>query len=101
MTTYTLALAERLRGSGVTAVCLDPGNVDTAMLRAGWPGLQGVDLQQGAATSVRLAAAPELEGLTSAYYEGGRPVSPPPASLDREEQVRLWRRLERLAARVA
>ena len=38
----TLALARRLEGSGVTAVGLDPGDVATAMLASGWPGLPGI-----------------------------------------------------------
>ena len=37
----TLALARRLEGSGVSAVCLDPGDVATTMLASGWPGPPG------------------------------------------------------------
>ena len=37
----TLTLARRLEGSGVSAVCLDPGDVATTMLASGWPELAG------------------------------------------------------------
>ncbi len=86
----TFALARRLARSRISAVCLDPGNVDTAMLRAGWPELEGVDLVTGAWTSVHLAAAPELEGVSGVYYELCTETAPPAASLDREAQERLW-----------
>lgn len=97
MTLFTFALAQRLQGSGVTAVCLDPGNVDTRMLRLGWPELEGIDLVAGAATSVALASSVEAEGLSGVYVESGRPTEPPAASLDRSAQARLWAVLERMA----
>lgn len=97
MTLFTFALARRLRGSGVTAVCLDPGNVDTGMLREGWPELAGIDVTAGAATSVALASSPEVEGLSGVYFECGRQTKPPASSLDRSAQARLWAVLERMA----
>jgi NAD(P)-dependent dehydrogenase (short-subunit alcohol dehydrogenase family) len=97
MTLLTFELARRLTGSGITAVCLDPGNVDTGMLRAGWPELQGVGHVTGAATSVYLASSPRVQGVTGVYYERGRETPPPAFSLDREAQSRLWAILERMA----
>jgi NAD(P)-dependent dehydrogenase (short-subunit alcohol dehydrogenase family) len=97
MTLFTFELAQRLQGSGVTAVCLDPGNVDTRMLRAGWPDLVGIDLVAGAATSVALASSVEVEGLSGAYFESGRETAPPAAGLDRVAQARLWAVLEGMA----
>ena len=97
MTLLTFELARRLTGSEITAVCLDPGNVDTGMLRAGWPELQGVDHVTGAATSVHLASSPRVQGVTGAYYEEGRETPLPAPSLDREAQSRLWTILERMA----
>ena len=94
----TFALARRLAGSGVTAVCLDPGDVDTKMLRAGWPELAGIDVAAGAATSVHLASSPEVAGVSGVYYEGGRETAPLEQSRERESQERLWGILETLAA---
>lgn len=94
MTTLTMAWASYLQDTDVTVACLDPGNVDTAMLRLGWPQLVGVDVVAGAQTSVLLVSAPELACLTGVYFEDGRETTPPRASLDREAQQRLWRYLE-------
>jgi NAD(P)-dependent dehydrogenase (short-subunit alcohol dehydrogenase family) len=98
VTLLTFELARRLVGSGVTAVCLDPGDVDTKMLRAGWPDLPGIDVVAGAATSVLLAASPDVAGVSGVYYEGGRETVPLEASLERESQARLWSILAGLAA---
>ncbi len=97
VTLFTFELARRLSGSGVTAVCLDPGDVDTKMLRAGWPDLPGIDVVAGAATSVHLAASPDAAGVSGVYYEDGRETVPLEASLERESQTRLWGILEGLA----
>lgn len=67
----TFELARRIAEDlGVTAVCLDPGNVDTGMLRAGWPELDGIDAATGATTSVYLASSPAVEGISGVYCEG-------------------------------
>jgi NAD(P)-dependent dehydrogenase (short-subunit alcohol dehydrogenase family) len=97
VTLFTFELARRLVGGGVTAVCLDPGDVDTKMLRAGWPDLPGIDVVAGAATSVHLAASPDAAGVSGVYYEDGRETVPLEASLERESQTRLWGILEGLA----
>ena len=78
----TLALARRLEGSGVTAVCLDPGDVATSMLAAGWPDLPGIPVAYGAVTSVYLASSPEAAGLSGVYLEDGEVTTPLAAALD-------------------
>ena len=93
----TLALARRLEGTGVTAVCLDPGDVATMMLACGWPALPGIPVESGAVTSVYLASAPDAEGVSGVYFEDGAAVTPLAAALDEEAQERLWAVLERLA----
>ena len=94
MSLFTFELARRIKHLGVTAVCLDPGNVDTGMLRAGWPELEGIDVATGAMTSVCLASSPEVEGVSGAYYEGGRRTRPSASSHDLNAQARLWAVLE-------
>ena len=96
----TLALARRLEGSGVTAVCLDPGDVATRMLAAGWPDLPGISVEDGAVTSVYLASAPEAAGLSGVYFEDGAAVTPLAAALDASAQERLWAAVEALAGRL-
>ena len=92
----TLALARRLDGGDVTAVCLDPGDVATSMLAAGWPAISGIPVQDGAVTSVYLASSPAAAGLTGVYLEGGEVVTPLAAALDVPAQERLWAALEHL-----
>ena len=93
----TLALARRLKGTGVTAVCLDPGDVATTMLASGWPALPGIPVESGAVTSVYLASAPAAEGVSGAYFEDGAAVTPLAAALDAAAQERLWAIIEDLA----
>jgi NAD(P)-dependent dehydrogenase (short-subunit alcohol dehydrogenase family) len=93
----TLALARRLEDGGVTAVCLDPGDVATGMLASGWPGLAGIPIDLGAVTSVYLASAPDVAGVSGAYFEDGAVVAPLAEALDAEAQERLWEVVECLA----
>ncbi len=65
---FTLDLADRLRGSGVTANCLHPGGVTTKLLDTGW-GWTGVSLAQGAALSVHLASSPAVETVAGQYLD--------------------------------
>lgn len=80
----------------MTAVCLDPGDIDTKLLREGWPELPGICIADGAAASVYLASPPEAEGLTGVYFEDGRETRPLEAALDRGAQRRIWAEVERL-----
>lgn len=95
MTLLTYELADRLRGSGVTVVCLDPGDVDTKLLAAGWPELPGIDLASGAATSVFLGSTPDVQRFHGTYFERGRPVQSSQASRDVHARRRLWLAVER------
>jgi NAD(P)-dependent dehydrogenase (short-subunit alcohol dehydrogenase family) len=92
----TLALARRLQGTGVSAVCLDPGDVATTMLASGWPDLEGMAVEDGAVTSVYLASAPEAAGISGAYFEDGAAAVPLAAALDVGAQERLWAAVEAL-----
>jgi retinol dehydrogenase 12 len=93
----TLALARRLQGGAVTAVCLDPGDVATTMLATGWPDLPGIAVEDGAVTSVYLASSPEAAGLSGVYVEDGEVTTPLAAALDVPAQERLWAAVETLA----
>jgi len=84
----------------VTAVCLDPGDVDTKLLREGWPELPGISIAEGAATGVYLASSPEAEGLTGVYFEDGNETQPLEAALDGGAARRLWTEIERVGGRL-
>jgi NAD(P)-dependent dehydrogenase (short-subunit alcohol dehydrogenase family) len=103
---FTYELARRLDGTGVTTNALHPGVVATGFGRndPGWlrvavrlvsPFL--IDARKGSATTVHVATAPELEGVTGRYFARSREAASSPASLDRGAQRRLWEASERLA----
>ena len=94
---HTLALASRLAGSDVTANCLHPGIVATHLLPRWlqlikpWFSRQMLDEERGAATSLHLALAPELAGVSGGYYDEYQRLTPPlPAATDRAAQEALW-----------
>jgi NAD(P)-dependent dehydrogenase (short-subunit alcohol dehydrogenase family) len=75
---FTRALAKRLVGSKVTANCLHPGLIATgigqthALARLVWKLIVkvrgGISVEEGAKTSVYLATASNVEGLSGGYY---------------------------------
>lgn len=95
----TYALARRLRGDGVTVNCLHPGVVATSFGRSagGWIGLVSrlvqpflLSPEAGAACSVHVASAPEVEGVTGAYFVKSKPHASSPASYDERLQEAVW-----------
>lgn len=102
---FSYELARRLEGSGVAANCLHPGAVRTNFA-GDMKGLFGVFFnlakpfmltpEQGAQTSIYLAASPEVEGVSGKYFDNRRPVKSAPVSYDRELQARLWTLSEEL-----
>jgi NAD(P)-dependent dehydrogenase (short-subunit alcohol dehydrogenase family) len=93
-------LARRLAGTGVTSNSLHPGAVATNI----WSGAPGwakpiinillrpffLSPPKGAAPVVRLAASPELEGVTGRYFDRDREVSPAPLARDEILAKKLW-----------
>jgi retinol dehydrogenase 14 len=97
---FTYELARRLEGCGVTANVLHPGVVRTAF-GAEDPGtLQRVLVplarlfmktpEQGAATSIHLASATELEHVSGQYFANSRPKRSSSRSYDEAVAARLW-----------
>jgi NAD(P)-dependent dehydrogenase (short-subunit alcohol dehydrogenase family) len=101
---FTYELSRRLGAAGVTVNCLTPGVVATRMLGdyMGAPPGSGVDStfgatpEEGAETSVYLAASPEVEGVTGKYFVGKRPAASSRESHDEAAARRLWEVSERL-----
>lgn len=102
---FTRSLAQRLRGSAVTANALHPGFVNSHIFHA-TPALRLLLMPlapllmrtpaQGAATSIYLATSPEVTGVSGAYYEGMRQVEPSAAAQDAAAGERLWQESARL-----
>jgi retinol dehydrogenase 12 len=98
---FTRTLAKRLAGSGVTANALHPGMVATHLGQDNWlaktvgrafMAVAGMSATQGAKTSVYLATAAEVEGLSGGYYAKCRaePLAAAPDALDDATAERLW-----------
>lgn len=97
---FTYELARRLAGSGVTANVLHPGVVRTAF-GAEDPGrLQQWVVpfarpfmktpEKGAATSIHVASAPDLEHVSGQYFADSRPKRSSARSYDDAIAGRLW-----------
>ncbi len=96
---FTYELADRLRGSGVTANCLHPGVIGTKLLWKGF-GRGGKSVAKGAETMVYLASAPEMETVSGKYFDDVRPLSTSRASNDPSLRRKLWEESEKLAGLV-
>jgi retinol dehydrogenase 14 len=97
---FTYELARRLPATSVTANALHPGVVRTS-LGAEDPG--GVQRRfvpllrpfmkapaQGAATSIHVASAADLEQVTGRYFASSKPKRSSKASYDQAAAARLW-----------
>ncbi|MFD4878935.1 SDR family NAD(P)-dependent oxidoreductase [Streptomyces sp. NPDC058420] len=86
-----LRLAGQLDPAEVTVTSLHPATLmPTKMVVEG--GAMPLDsLERGVAATTRLAADPELEGVTGVFYDREHPSSPHPWATDPEVQARLWR----------
>jgi NAD(P)-dependent dehydrogenase (short-subunit alcohol dehydrogenase family) len=96
---FTIELASREPGIAVNA--LHPGAIATRIWRPAPWYMRAIlatvlpSAEKGARPVVRLAAAPELEGVTGRYFD--RMLERPPASQARsvEDAARLWQLAER------
>jgi NAD(P)-dependent dehydrogenase (short-subunit alcohol dehydrogenase family) len=89
---FTYELARRLQGTGVTANCLHPGGVATNIWRVP-PAVMRLFMKsakQGAETSVFLASAPEVEGVSGKYFEGKKEKRSAEQSYDGAKSRALW-----------
>jgi retinol dehydrogenase 14 len=97
---FTYELARRLPASSVTANALHPGVVRTSFGAEDPRGVQRVVVPllrpfmkspaQGAATSIQLASAAELERVTGRYFANSKPARSSRRSYDQDVAARLW-----------
>jgi retinol dehydrogenase 12 len=96
---FTIKLAQKLKGTGVTVNCLHPGAVKTKLLSEyyGKFGLKHIvsklihdSPQKGARTSIYLALSPEVENVTGKYFSDLQVREPSPLAMDIKLAGRLW-----------
>jgi retinol dehydrogenase 14 len=97
---FTYELARRLRGTSVTANALHPGVVRTSFGAEDPAVVQRLFIPflmyfmkapaQGAATSIHLASAPDLEQVTGCYFADSKPKGSSERSYDKAAAARLW-----------
>jgi NAD(P)-dependent dehydrogenase (short-subunit alcohol dehydrogenase family) len=104
---FTLELARRLEGSGVTANCLHPGFVATNFSTGkgftfrvfqAMSKVFAISPENGAKTTIYLASSPEVEGITGGYFAKCKLTKPTAAGRDDEASHRLWELSERMVA---
>jgi NAD(P)-dependent dehydrogenase (short-subunit alcohol dehydrogenase family) len=104
---FTLELARRLEGTGVSANSLHPGTVRTGYGADGdTKGFLAFGIKisapfflspaQGARTSIYLASSPEVDGVSGQYFVKCKPVQPKRQAQDADAAARLWRVSEEL-----
>lgn len=103
---FTQELAERLKGSKVTANVLHPGFVRTGFGRNN-TGIISLVLkviqtfaltpEQGAETSIYLASSPEVKGVSGQYFEKKKAVQPDKGAQRLDDPKKLWTISERLS----
>jgi retinol dehydrogenase 12 len=107
---FSNELARRSAAARVTANALHPGVVATNLfgnlgVLGSFAGLLARPLlrspARGAATSIYLASAPEVEGVTGAYFVDCRKTEPSTAALDTGAGRRLWEVSEQLVGLAA
>lgn len=97
---FTFELAERLRGTEVTANALHPATLmDTKMVFNTF-GRASSTVQEGAEATVRLAVSPEMKGVTGRYFDGKREARANRQAYDEKARERLWDLSEKLCGRL-
>jgi NAD(P)-dependent dehydrogenase (short-subunit alcohol dehydrogenase family) len=91
---FTLELARRLAGRGVTANSFHPGfntnNSGLMRVAMGIAHLFARSPEKGAETLVWLADSPEVSDVSGAYFVDKKQVTPSPAAQDLQAAQRLW-----------
>jgi retinol dehydrogenase 12 len=96
---FTIELARRLQGTGVTANSLHPGGVATNIFRHA--GLAAkivttlfrpmlISAEKGAKTTIYLAASPEVANISGEYFSKCRQKTPEPQAQSMADAGRLW-----------
>jgi NAD(P)-dependent dehydrogenase (short-subunit alcohol dehydrogenase family) len=92
----TFDLAERLSEAGVTANALHPATYMPTKIVLDARGSAVSTLEEGVAATARLAADPELDGVTGRYFNRTQEARADEQAYDAAARRRLWELSERL-----
>ena len=96
---FTIELADRLKGTSVTANCLHPGvirsnfgNNGVGWFKLFWKigGLFMKSNKEGAKTTIYLATSDEVAEVNGAYFKNSKVVTPSNQALDKKAAKKLW-----------
>ena len=87
---FTADLAERLKGTGVTATALHPGTFMNTNMVIGAGMAPQSRVEDGAEATFRLLASPDVEGVTGVIYNQQALGHPNAQAEDAEAQRKLW-----------
>lgn len=87
---FTVALAQRLVGTGVTVNCLHPGVIQTQLMRDYGTAMSGDTPEAGAHTSIYLATSPSVGSITGGYFVNQRQAEAAEKSQNSAIAERLW-----------
>ncbi len=99
---FTYLLAEKLASRKISVNCLHPGVIATEITRDMPAPIRFIarlifkSAEKGAETSVYLATADEVAGITGKYFDNKKAVASSPESNDRAKQQKLWQLTEGL-----
>ena len=102
---FTYELAERLKGTFVTANCLHPGPVGTnfgknnagpmaLFFRLGKPFMRSPE--QGADTLIWLACSPDVDGISGEYFSDRKEIEAKEVAHEPASRLRVWEISEEL-----
>jgi NAD(P)-dependent dehydrogenase (short-subunit alcohol dehydrogenase family) len=87
---FGFELADRLTGTGVTVNSLHPGTYMPTKMVLEQVGRSVDTLETGVDATVRLALAPELEGVSGRFYDRTREARADGQAYDSQARRRLW-----------
>ncbi|MDP2724451.1 MAG: SDR family NAD(P)-dependent oxidoreductase [Bacteroidales bacterium] len=86
---FTYKLHRLYQHSGLLAVCLHPGGINTKILRKGW-GIGGASVEVGAERELFAAFSDEVLNFSGMYLVNNMPAKSAAISYDEHVQDRLW-----------
>lgn len=103
---FSNELARRWKDLGITSNALNPGNVRSnitrnnrflnALHRSWFARMIVMTEAEGAKTSIYVATAPELDGVTGRFFDKVREAKPSRASTNEEAARRLWEQSQKM-----